>query len=553
MARRHRALSRRLRPLIWLILTTLALAQDDEYRVTPKFERRLDIEELLARVDPEKDAWIGERDFEAIHRKLDQIAQNLRQRQATLARLDEIARRFESLSVVELKITSSERASPEETRARVRLRIELAGKSIDGKLLSILGRWDSIWFNSDGDWKLSELSPGPLAETSSATTQFTDVTLKAIGQNHSFRAQLALGTDHWRTILDEATGIDVYGHNGLAVGDYDGDGLEDLYICQPSGLPNRLYRNNGDATFTDVTVSAGVDILDDTRMALFGDVENDGDQDLIAVTASQPLLFRNDGRGHFKFDPQSGLKIPESALASLTSAALADYDNDGYLDLYVCSYDFWQPGRDYNAPVPYYDATNGPPNFLFRNRRNGTFEDATKRAGMMQNNNRYSFAAAWGDYDSDGHPDIYVANDFGRKNLYHNNGDGTFTDVAARTGVEDLGAGMSAAWGDYDNDGKLDLYVGNMWSSAGLRLTHNRQFRQVAPSGEVRASFQRQAQGNSLYRNRGDGTFTEDTGKAGVAMGRFAWSSDFLDFDNDGNLDLFIQNGYITGPDTHDL
>ena len=146
--------------------------------------------------------------------------------------------------------------------------------------------------------------------------------------------------------------------------------------------------------------------------------------------------------------------------------------------------------------MPYYDAANGPPNFLFRNRRNGTFEDATKRAGMMQNNNRYSFAAAWGDYDSDGHPDIYVANDFGRKNLYHNNGDGTFTDVAARTGVEDLGAGMSAAWGDYDNDGKLDLYVGNMWSSAGLRLTHNRQFRQVAPSGEVRASFQRQAQGN---------------------------------------------------------
>src|SRR4029450_5405698 len=180
MARRHRALSRRLRPLIWLILTTLALAQDDEYRVTPKFERRLDIEELLARVDPEKDAWIGERDFEAIHRKLDQIAQNLRQRQATLARLDEISRGFESPSGVELKITRGERASPEETRARVRLRIELAGKSIDGKLLSILGRWDSIWFNSDGDWKLSELSPGPLAETSSATTQFTDVTLKAI-------------------------------------------------------------------------------------------------------------------------------------------------------------------------------------------------------------------------------------------------------------------------------------------------------------------------------------------------------------------------------------
>ncbi|MCP5112672.1 MAG: VCBS repeat-containing protein, partial [bacterium] len=204
-------------------------------------------------------------------------------------------------------------------------------------------------------------------------------------------------------------------------------------------------------------------------------------------------------------------------------------------------------------PTPYYDATNGPPNALYRNRGDGAFEEVTRAAGLMENNNRYSFAAAWSDYDNDGDQDLYVANDFGRNNLYRNNGDGTFRDVAAEAGVDDMAAGMSAAWGDYDNDGDLDLYVGNMWSSAGQRVTHNRRFSELSASDEVRRSFQRHARGNSLYRNNGDGTFTDATLEAGVEMGRWAWSSDFVDLNNDGWQDICIQNGYITGPDVHDL
>ena len=171
----------------------------------------------------------------------------------------------------------------------------------------------------------------------------------------------------------------------------------------------------------------------------------------------------------------------------------------------------------------------------------------------MENNDRFSFAPAWGDYDNDGDPDLYVANDFGRNNLYRNEGDGTFTDVAAAAGVEDPAAGMSAAWGDYDNDGDLDLHTANMWSSAGRRLTFAERFADVAAAADTRRKFQRQARGNSLFRNNGDGTFSDVSEEAGVTMGRWGWAADFVDLDNDGLLDLFVQNGYLTGERLDDL
>ena len=287
-------------------------------------------------------------------------------------------------------------------------------------------------------------------------------------------------------------------------------------------------------------------------MSLFADLDNDGDQDLILIGA-EPLLFRNDGTGRYEFEEESGLQPSSDRAALFTGASLADYDLDGDLDLYVCSYDFWQSGAQYDAPTPYYDAVNGPANLLFRNRGDGTFEEATAAAGLDENNNRFSFAASWADYDDDGDPDLYVANDFGRNNLYRNEGDGRFKDVATEAGVEDLGAGMAASWGDADGDGRLDLHVSNMWSSAGQRLTFNPQFASVAESEAVRAQFQRQARGNSLFRNLGNGTFEDATETAGVAMGRWAWSSDFVDLNSDGNLDLFVQNGYITGERLDDL
>jgi len=533
------------------VLAAAASAQQADYRVeAPLADRPID--RIIERVDAERDRWIGERDYEAINAKLKEISKHIKEGDADFPPLAEAVARFESIQLCELKIVGSSRASEDAQLADIRVRVELGGRTSDGALLSLLGPMQMIWKLEAREWRLASASVGELREVSAPRPYFTEITGDVFGSIDSFRHQLEPDVDYWRTHMDQALGISVYGHQGLSVGDANGDGLDDLYIAQPGGLPNRLYLGRGDGTFADGTRAAGLDVLDDTSMSLFADIDNDGDQDLILIGA-EPLLFLNDGSGRFAFRENSGLKPPPERAAMFTSAALADYDLDGDLDLYVCSYDFWQAGSEYDAPTPYYDASNGPANLLFRNDGDGTFTEVTRAAGLDENNNRFSFAAGWGDYDDDGDPDLYVANDFGRNNLYRNNGDGTFSDVAAEAGVEDLGAGMAVAWGDYDGDGRLDLHVSNMWSSAGQRLTFNSQFQGVAESPEVRAQYQRQARGNSLFRNNGDGTFSDVAEAAGVTMGRWAWSTDFVDLNSDGRPDLFVQNGYITGARLDDL
>jgi len=132
-----------------------------------------------------------------------------------------------------------------------------------------------------------------------------DVTTQVLGSNSSYSSQLLRGTDYWRSKLDGACGIDIYGHNGISVADIDGDGFDDLYICQPAGLPNRLFLNRGDGTFDDITEISGVGVLDNTACALFVDIDNDGRQDLIVVCANGPLLFLNEGGGKFRQKPDA--------------------------------------------------------------------------------------------------------------------------------------------------------------------------------------------------------------------------------------------------------
>ena len=422
-----------------------------------------------------------------------------------------------------------------------------------GESLQWMGDWQLNWQKDHlGQWKLSRLKALSTSQGRSVRNAFMEVTQRALGKNDSYRQQLLLGVEYWQGILDYVAGMDIYGHNGVSIADIDDDGDEDFHVSQPAGLPNLLFRNQGDGTFLDVTEKAGVDVLDNTSASFFADVDNDGDPDLILV-GTKSLLFHNDGSGRFRLAPNSGFEVIDNSDGSKVSAAVADFDLDGHLDIYVCSYAFWQGQEELgNYPFPYHDANNGAPNILLRNQGNGSFRDVTRRAGMDRNNLRYSFAAAWGDYNGDRYPDLYVANDFGRNNLYRNNGDGTFTDVAREAGVEDIGAGMSAAWEDYDNDGRLDLYVGNMWSSAGQRITSLQQFQTQRPQEEIR-SYRRHAKGNSLFANRGDGRFEEVGAQADVELGRWAWSSDFFDFDNDGHEDLYVVNGFITNEDTKDL
>ena len=415
-----------------------------------------------------------------------------------------------------------------------------------------MGHWLTRWSRDEAQgWRVLRWQATEETLARAREPVFIDVTAQALGQTASYKNQMLRGVDHWRTVLDAACGIDVYGNNGLAVGDIDNDGFDDLYVCQPAGLPNRLYRNRGDGSFEDVTEASGVAVLDDTACALFADFENKGVQDLLVVCGGGPLLFLNQGNGKFSLKPDA-FKFAQPPQGTFTHAAIADYDRDGRLDIYFCLYSYYAGLDQYRYPVPYFDARNGPPNFLLHNEGNATFSDHTQAAGLHVDNNRYSFACAWGDLNSDGTPDLYVANDFGRSNLYRNNGDGTFASVSSEAGVEDAGAGMSACWFDFDNDGNQDIYVANMWSAAGQRVSEQEIFHEKDPEN-IRALYRGHARGNSLYRNQGSGKFQNVSEQAGAGMGRWAWSSDAWDFDHDGYSDLYIANGYISGADPRNL
>jgi tetratricopeptide (TPR) repeat protein len=432
------------------------------------------------------------------------------------------------------------------------VRFELVGMGQDFYREQRVGNWQISWGLSVSEelqlrnWKI-------LDETRSRSSApvFVDVAKHAFGGNQSYTSQLLHGTDYWRTVIDGVSGIDIYGHNGISIADIDGDGFDDLYVCQPAGLPNRLFRNRGDGTFEDITERSGLGVLENTACALFADFDNSGRQDVIVVRANGPLLFRNLGGGKFHLKPDA-FHFENQPRGTFTEAAVADYDRDGWLDIYFCLYAFYQGTDQYRYPMPYYDAENGPPNFMMRNNRDGTFGDVTKRSGLDQNNTRFSFCCAWGDYNGDLWPDLYVVNDFGRKNLYRATGAGTFTDVASQAGVEDVGAGMSGCWLDFDNDGQQDLYVADMWTAAGLRVSQQENF-QKDSSKLIRDLYRKHAMGNSLFQNSGTGSFADAGARSGTTMGRWAWSSDAWDFNHDGYLDLYIANGMISGETREDL
>ena len=433
----------------------------------------------------------------------------------------------------------------------VRIRYDFVGTRKDQKREERIGSWRTLWSRESTDWRIVEWIA--TEENASCAVQpiFVDITSSVVGQNTSYQKQLLHGSDYWRTVIDGAVGVDVYGNNGVAVGDFDNDGLDDLYVCQPAGLPNRLYRNRGDGTFEDVSEKSGVDVLDFTASALFADFDNRGVQDLLVVCASGPLLFRNNGNGTFSLK-KDAFRFANPPQGAFTHAAAADYDRDGRLDIYFCLYSYYRGLDQYRYPVPYFDARNGPPNYLFHNEGDGVFQDRTELAGLSAENDRYSFACSWGDCNADGWPDLYVVNDFGRNVLYRNKGDGSFDAVSAEAEVDEPGAGMSACWLDFDNDGKQDIYAAGMWVAAGMRIFGDSHFH-GGESENIRSLYRRHMTGNSLYRNQGDQKFQNVAMQAGVEMGRWSWSTDSWDFDHDGYPDLYVANGYISGIDTRDV
>ena len=346
------------------------------------------------------------------------------------------------VAVAEFLITAIEPDGPADPPSGLRttVRYDIVGAGTKAYRVEHVGEWEMGWRRNASGWQVVRWTAASHLVSRARHPVFTEITAAALGGNDSFRRQLNIDLDSWMATFDSVLTRDSNGHQGVSVGDADGDGLDDLYVAQPAGLPNRLYRNRGDSTFEDITDQAGVGVLDDTAQSLFADVDNDGDQDLVVATSTDPLLFINDGKGHFTLVPDA-FRFARPLQGVLTSITMADYDRDGFLDLYLCVYSyFFGAGEDKaGTPAPYYDARNGPPGVLFRNDGHGRFVDATADAGLDVGNDRYHFAAAWADYDGDGWPDLLVANDFGTKNLYHNLGrrDGKvrFEDVAASAGV----------------------------------------------------------------------------------------------------------------------
>ena len=329
---------------------------------------------------------------------------------------------------------------------------------------------------------------------------------------------------------------------GVAIFDYNNDGLLDIYFTNGAEIPslektgpdyyNRLYRNNGDGTFTDVTEKAGLQGIGYSMGVAAGDYDNDGFVDLYVAGVNRNQLFHNNGDGTFTdVTAKAGVAgmVPNHGKAWAVTAGWFDYNNDGLLDLLVVNY------LDYNittAPQCHFEAIpiycspsdfRGMPNILYRNNGDGTFTDVSESSHIS----RYAgkgMGVAFGDYDNDGFTDIFVSNDTFPNYLLHNNGDGTFTDVAMVAGVAytDSGkvvAGMGSDFRDLDNDGKPDIF-------------HTAMFGDTFP----------------LYKNLGRGQFEDATSSAGLSAftSRLtAWSTGAFDFDNDGYKDLFTANSAI--------
>jgi enediyne biosynthesis protein E4 len=380
---------------------------------------------------------------------------------------------------------------------------------------------------------VSFAQPPPSANTKKPVANFVDIADKA-----GLTMKNVFGGLDTKKYIIETTGT------GVAIFDYDNDGWPDIFFVNgttledmkagKSGPTNHLYHNNHDGTFTDVTEKAG--LLDATgwgQGVCVGDYDNDGWEDLYVTYYGKNRLYHNE-HGVFKLASEKA-GVAGSGKEWGAGCAFLDYDRDGHLDIIVANYvDFDvttapAPGDRPSCMwkgTPVMCGPRGLPhhkNILYHNRGDGTFEDVSIKAHIDQTNGHFGLGVSTLDYDEDGWPDIYIACDSTPSILYHNNRDGTFTDMAVVAGAafnEDgrEQGGMGTTIGDYDGDGHLDIFKTNFSDDT-----------------------------SSLYRNDGDGTFTDVTTAAGLGLYTkyLGWGTMFFDFDNDGWPDLILANGHV--------
>ncbi|MDA0668079.1 MAG: VCBS repeat-containing protein [Planctomycetota bacterium] len=384
-------------------------------------------------------------------------------------------------------------------------------------------------------------------------------------------------------------------HPTCAVVDYDKDGFDDFYVQERSGR-NMMFHNLGNGTFEEVAADLGLDFDGNTASAMFVDLDNDGDVDcFLGGTLERCRVLENTGG---TWVDRTGEWIAEEEMPYFVSSLNAvDYDNDGLLDIYCSTYaanfvnfainsirgvnnnassqDAEFHLRKYLAAADFESLhalmteqaetlevdTNrpGPPNVLLHNLGGGKFEIAQGADELRILRNSYQ--STWADYDNDGDADLYCANDFAPNYLFRNEGSGKFSDVSKELGVVDVGFGMGATWGDYDNDGLQDLYVTNMFSKAARRVTSfftkglaNYDEALIADGASLDPIYSALGAGNSLFHNEGPATpWDKVSGIARPAIpvepGGWGWGAQFADFNNDGWLDLYAPAGFYTAPE----
>jgi hypothetical protein len=353
-------------------------------------------------------------------------------------------------------------------------------------------------------------------------------------------------------------------HPGVAVADVDGNGWEDIFVMSRWG-PNELMLNF-EGQFQSAADAWGLADFPHSTSAIFADLDNDGDSDLVlGRSLANSLILLNNGSGFKPVD----LIVPLPKLVS--SVSVVDVDADGLLDVYFSTYaaSLVERVRDFSgnnvsqAALPlrgflpekealilaerilsdqfhFYLERPGPQNRLYENLGGGGFKERTLESPLGQFKNTYQ--ASWSDVDLDGDPDLYLANDFSPNTLFVNQGDWKFSDQTEAMGVADFGFGMGVSWGDYDRDGRFDLYVSNMYSRAGRRITGGR--------ASMDPRIQKAARGNSLFRNTATGFERVSGLTSGLQVERagWAWGGQFLDVDNNGLQDLYVPNGYYSAP-----
>lgn len=453
----------------------------------------------------------------------------------------------------------------------------------DGSVAAFHAKANSTWVKTgetdeDGKdvWRIGRWETREAHRESVADKLFREVTAEVLEPADFAAAQRSIHEELVLEFLKEKDPVPPYEdfqlpsfdrHPGVSVVDIDGDGLDDLYVVARHGR-NQLFRNLGDRRFEEVAARYGLDLEGSSSAAMFGDFDNDGDPDLfLGRTRDRTRYLVNEG-GRFVDRSEEAVDVPLPYMTS--SIALADVDSDGLLDVYVSTYgaeafhndlanmesvesgrllakflsdedaqELWRLAHDQGRHK--FLKRPGPPNLLLRNLGDGRFERFDGGTDVYLFRNTYH--SSFGDFDNDGDQDLYCANDFSENHLFVNDGAGNFSDETATFGVADIGFGMGSDWGDFDNDGRLDLYVANMYSKAGQRIT-----KQVPG---LNPRFASMARGNSLFHNREDG-FERVSALAPpgllVEAGGWSWGPQFVDFDNDGWLDLYALSGFYTVP-----